>query len=103
MEKAIKKALGIKSPSRVMMKVGHHTAEGFALGIQKNKSVPSAWESMLNVPKGGAAGSARGGGDGVYVIPIHIGGKLWEEIILDTNRRVVRTRGGDVQKVFGRK
>jgi hypothetical protein len=104
MEKAIKKALGIKSPSRVMMKVGHHTAEGFALGMTKNRKVPHAWESMLNVPSGGApVGAARGGGDGVYSFPIYVGGKFLDEVILDTNRRLVRTRGGDVQKVFGRK
>lgn len=102
MEKALKHALGIKSPSRVMMKVGHHTAEGFALGIQKNRRVSSAWESMLNTPAGGAARSGAGGGGGQYVIPIYIGGKFFDEVILDTNRRVVRTRGGDVQKVFGK-
>jgi hypothetical protein len=102
MEKSLKKALGIKSPSRVMMQVGHHTAEGFALGIQKNRRVPNAWSSMLNVPSGAPTGGAQGGGSGVYTIPIYLGGKLFEEIVLDTNRRIVRTRGGDVQKVFGR-
>lgn len=102
MEKAIKKALGIKSPSRVMMNIGHHTAEGFALGMQKNKRVPNAWESMLNVPRGASAGSAAGG-DGIYSFPIYVGGKFLDEVILDTNRRLVRTRGGDVQKVFGRR
>lgn len=104
MEKSLKKALGIKSPSRVMMQVGHHTAEGFALGITNNRKVPRAWESLLGTSsRGGVAGAPRGGGDGVYTIPIYVGGRFLDEVILDTNRRLVRTRGGDVQKVFGRK
>lgn len=102
MEKAIKKALKIKSPSKVMQDVGHYTAEGFAVGVEKNKRVDSAWESMLTTS--GSSGSSRGGsGTGEYVINLNIGGKPFEQIVLDTNRRIVRTRGGNVQAVFGRK
>lgn len=101
MEKSIKKALGIKSPSRVMMQVGHHTAEGFALGIAKNRKVPSAWSSMLNT--GPSGGVTSGGGGGAEVIQLVIGNKVFDEIVLDSNRRTVRTHGGNVQAVYGRR
>lgn len=39
MEAAIKKALGIKSPSRVMMQLGQHTADGFNQGLASRKSL----------------------------------------------------------------
>lgn len=103
MEKAIKHALGIKSPSRVMQQVGHYTAEGFALGIEKNRNVDTAWASMLNT--GASARASVSGGvssGGQYVFPVYIGNKMIDEIILDSNRRTVRTRGGNVQTIFGR-
>lgn len=105
MEKALKHALGIKSPSRVMQEVGHYTAEGFALGIEKNRSVDTAWASMLNTGPsvGSAISGGAGRGDGQYVFPVYIGNKMIDEIVLDANRRIVRTRGGNVQSVFGRK
>lgn len=113
MEKAIKKALGIKSPSRVMLDVGHQTAEGFALGIQRNKSVQPAWASMLNVPRTSAPRAARsaattasstagGGWDGrPIVIPIDIGGSHLGTVLVDVTRKEVRVRGGNVQAVLG--
>jgi hypothetical protein len=33
MVKSLKKSLGIKSPSRVMRKMAHHTADGYRLGL----------------------------------------------------------------------
>lgn len=107
MEKAIKKALGIHSPSRVMAKIGNHTAEGYALGIKKNRSVGTAWMSMLDGgpgSSGGAGGGYSGSGGGMggtFVFPIYVGTKQVDEVILDSSRRTVRTRGGDVQSVFG--
>lgn len=103
MEKAIKKALGIKSPSKVMQDVGHDTAQGFALGMADNRDVDTAWSSMLNrgPAAGGSATAAAGGG--TYTLPVYIGNKLLDEIILDSNRRTVRTRGGNVQNVYGQR
>jgi hypothetical protein len=47
-------------------------------------------------------GGGGGGSDGgVFVFPIYVGGKMLDEVILDSNRRTVRTRGGNVQVVFG--
>ncbi|WP_445520432.1 phage tail protein [Streptomyces sp. NEAU-174] len=39
MERAIKSALGIRSPSRVMAKLGQHTADGFNQGLASRKSL----------------------------------------------------------------
>ncbi len=106
MEKAIKRALGIKSPSKVMQEVGHFTAEGFAVGVKKNASKDDAWTSMLTAPPtaGGTGGASYGGGgSGTYVFPIYLGDKKLDEVVLDSNRRSVRTHGGNVQSTYGRK
>ncbi|MFE9064937.1 phage tail protein [Streptomyces violaceusniger] len=42
MERAIKSALGIRSPSRVMAKLGQHTADGFNQGLASRKSMIAA-------------------------------------------------------------
>lgn len=102
MEKAIKRALGIKSPSKVMEKVGHFTAEGFVVGMEKNRKAATAWDSMLNVDKVPGAGSPVSAG-GSHVIQLVIGNRVFDEIVLDSNRRTVRTHGGNVQAVYGRK
>lgn len=101
MEKAIKEALGIKSPSTVMAKVGDQTAEGFALGMVRNRSVRPAWESMLNMPRPGAvrttlpAGTGGGAGAGsTSVIQLQIGDTQLGEVIIDPLRKVITTRGG---------
>ncbi|MCQ8831754.1 phage tail protein [Streptomyces malaysiensis] len=39
MERAIKSALGIRSPSRVMAKLGQHTVDGFNQGLTSRKSL----------------------------------------------------------------
>lgn len=107
MERAIKKALGIHSPSRVMAKIGDHTAEGYAVGIRKNRSVGTAWTSMLDTGPASGGGSGGGysgaGGGGTYIFPLYFGTKQVDEVVLDSNRRTVRTRGGDVQTVFSQK
>lgn len=105
MEKAIKRALGIHSPSKVMQEVGHFTAEGFAVGIRKNRSSDHAWSSMLTTksttPGGGS--SSYGGGGAPMVIHVKIGDRVLEEIWVDTGRRAIRTRGGNAQAVLGRR
>lgn len=58
----VKKALGIASPSKVMMEIGGHTAEGMALGIERGqKRVESATEGLADSAVSGAGG---GGGKG---------------------------------------
>jgi hypothetical protein len=97
METAIKKALGIKSPSKVMEEVGDYTAEGFAQGITRNRSVTPAWESMLAAP---ATGRPSGGGSGVGGQPIIVhqtitlDGRVVAQQVFEPLRREVRNRGG---------
>lgn len=72
-EKRIKKALDIQSPSRVMMKIGRFTGEGLAIGM--NRSIPNiASQANLmaraTIP---AIGSSRGGsGHGHATSTYHI-------------------------------
>lgn len=61
----VKKALGIKSPSRVFMGIGANVAEGMAIGIEKGSPrVSKAMKGLTGVPALGAAGSARTGAAG---------------------------------------
>lgn len=102
MEKAIKNALGIKSPSRVMQEVGHNTAEGFAMGIRRNKAPRASWESMLNVPRSSAGTSGTTASSQPFVVYINIGDQRLGELVIDPLRRSIRHRGGDVQAVLGK-
>lgn len=102
MEKAIKKALKIKSPSKVMEEVGHFTAEGFAVGMERNSRPRQTWDSMLNVhPSGGRSPAAAPGGQPI-VVQLRVGDKDLGEIIIDPLRRAVHHRGGNVQAVLGK-
>jgi len=101
MEKAIKRALGIRSPSKVMEQVGDYTAEGFAVGMKRNRSVTPAWASMLNAPRGGTAGVQRtavpsggSGQDRPLVLNVSLGGREFGQIWVDVGRKEVKTRGG---------
>ncbi|WJV47654.1 phage tail protein [Streptomyces flavofungini] len=108
MEKAIKRALKIKSPSQVMEEVGDFTAEGFAQGMRRNRSVTPAWESMLNAPPVSARGRAPAGGapGGVQPIVVHqtitLDGRVVAQQIFDPLRKEVAHRGGNVQSALGR-
>lgn len=54
---AVKKALGIHSPSRVFAQIGMYTGEGFALGIEKSyKQVKSAMGGLYTLQPSGALG-----------------------------------------------
>jgi hypothetical protein len=62
---AIKTTLGIKSPSRVMMRIGEQTAEGMAIGVAAGTpDVAAAASGAGQAAAGGAAGGARAGGGG---------------------------------------
>ncbi len=63
MEKAIKKALGIKSPSRVMMRVADHTVDGYENQIAaRTNGVNKVMERMVTVPTRGTRPSSGGTG-----------------------------------------
>lgn len=103
MERSIKRALGIRSPSKLMEGIGDHTAEGYALGIERNRRVPRAWTRLLDVPAAPGAVSAmpagRRGGDGAAMPPIQIvlelDGKAVAKGVFEPFQGVIRSSGGD--------
>lgn len=106
MEKAIKKALGIKSPSRVMEAVGKYTAEGFALGIERNMHPQQAVDNMMAITDSKRriaqpVTNTRDSGQPM-VIQLQIGSHSLGEIIIDPLRKSIRHRGGNVQAVLGK-
>lgn len=103
-EKALKNALGIKSPSRVTMRIGEMTAEGFALGMENNNRPKSSWESMLSVPSNASRSSyPTGPASGqTLVIQVKISDRDLGEIVIDPLRKSIRHRGGNVQAVLGK-
>lgn len=55
--KAVKKVLGIGSPSKVFRKLGAWTGEGFALGLESmNKAVELATLNLVSIPSMNAMG-----------------------------------------------
>lgn len=57
--------------------------------------------SVYSNPDSRRIAGQAGGGGGVFHITVMVGEKKIDEIVLDSNRRTVRTRGGNVQAVFG--
>ncbi|GAB2714394.1 hypothetical protein [Streptomyces bullii] len=84
MQKAIKKALGIKSPSTVMAKLGAYSTEGLARGLvdgvpvlDRALSVVTGRVASAQPSFGRANGAGRGGGT---VIHIHVDGVLVDRL-----------------------
>ncbi len=75
---AAKSALGIASPSKVFAKIGGHTAEGFAGGVDDGADkAAQAMGSMVDPPKvnkGGAGAGAGGGGPVTLNLTLNITG-----------------------------
>ena len=109
MEKAIKKALGIKSPSKVMEPVGEFAMQGVEVGWEKRLTKGNtmlsgktpAWASMLNTPQGGvgavrrtAVPSGAAGGDRPIVLNVSLAEREFGQIWVDVGRKQVSTRGG---------
>lgn len=64
MEKAIKQALGIKSPSKVMARIGNFTAVGFAQGmLDKKQEVKDAVLALGGIPSSLAPATPTGTGN----------------------------------------
>jgi hypothetical protein len=105
MEKSIKKALGIKSPSKVMEEIGGFTADGFALGIERNKRVRPAWESMLTPLPSHVARSTMpaGGSGGPREVVIRSGGSKMDDLIVEILRKSITTTGGGDPAFLGLK
>lgn len=108
MEKSIKKALGIKSPSKVMEPVGEFAMQGVEVGWEKRLAKGNtmlsgrtpAWASMLNVPRGGtmapkrADSAAEAAAGQPIVLNVSLGGREFGQIWVDVGRKEVSTRGG---------
>ncbi|MEU2510572.1 phage tail protein [Streptomyces syringium] len=107
MERTLERALGIKGKA-------HGGITGAAGGGPRSALtwVGEQGPELVNLPFGSrvrTAGDSRrmaagmgSGGSTPIVIHLQIGGREFGELVVDTARREVRTRGGNVQAVLGR-
>jgi uncharacterized protein (DUF1778 family) len=107
MSKGIRKALGIKSPSRVMAVVGAYTAQGLVKGLEGERSaVNRTMASLVDTPapggwSAGAGGRGGRGGRSTVVVEFQSSGRKWDDALLESTRRTVRKKGGgDVDLVL---
>jgi len=106
MSTAMRKALGIKSPSRVMALVGSYTAQGLVKGLEGERgAVNSTMASLVETPAPGswdmASSRARAAASQRVVLELHSSGRGADEYVLESLRRGVRKRGGqDVDLVI---
>ncbi|WP_327429472.1 hypothetical protein [Streptomyces sp. NBC_01236] len=104
MQKAIKKALGIKSPSTVMAELGRYSTQGLARGL--TDALPAV-DQALGVVSGRVAATRpaigraaiRGGGSGGTVVHIHVDGAVVDKLgvaraIREALLDLKRTNGG---------
>jgi hypothetical protein len=105
MSKSIKKALGIKSPSRVMALVGAYTAEGLREGIESGRTaVNRSMASLVETPAPGAWPTditahrpGRGRANGKPELVLRSDGTRAGRFLMEVMRSAVDVRGGDVQ------
>ncbi len=110
MSAAIRKALGIRSPSRVMAQVGAYTTEGLRQGIESGRSaVNRSMSSLVSTPTPGQLGLGAGGSAAVggktprAIVEFRSSDSELDQLILKSARRSVKNVGrGDVQFAFGR-
>ncbi|MFD0437000.1 hypothetical protein [Streptomyces chartreusis] len=100
MQKAIKKALGIKSPSTVMARLGAYTTEGLARGlvgavpaVDRSMAVIAGRVSGIQPVIGRAAVAGRGGGT---VVHIQIDGALDPQAVARQVRTMLLTLKRDL-------
>jgi phage-related minor tail protein len=99
MSKGIRKALGIKSPSRVMAVIGQYTAEGLVKGLEGERAaVNRTMSSLVETPAPGswdmASSRARAAAAQRTVIEIRSSGRAGDDFVTESLRRSVRKRGG---------
>lgn len=116
MQKAIRKALGIHSPSRVMALIGRFIPQGLVKGIDGERAAVDrsmsalADPSAVPVPTGSMASPGTGTGTGAggaagrrTVLEIRSSGSRRDDALLEELRHAIRVRGGDVQLVLAGK
>ncbi|MFE1349103.1 hypothetical protein [Streptomyces sp. NPDC058757] len=113
MQQAIKKALGIRSPSRVMAAIGQFIPAGLVRGIDAGRSAVDASMSSLVTPPSapGAAGGYGGAGAGrmgraggpPIVVEFKSAGTPRGDYLVQELRAAVQRGGGDVQVVLGQR
>ncbi|MFB7936049.1 phage tail tape measure protein [Streptomyces sp. NPDC056049] len=113
MEKAIKRALGIKSPSRVMAAIGRFIPAGLVRGIDAGQSAVDASMSNLVKPPtpptasagayAGAGPVGSGGSGGGVTVMFKSSGTPRGDYLVQEMRAAVKRGGGDVQIVLGQR
>ncbi|CAM5588986.1 phage tail tape measure protein [Streptomyces purpurascens] len=106
MSKSIRKALGIKSPSKVMALVGQYTAQGLIRGVEGQRTaVNRSMASLVDTPAPGswdmASSRARAAAANRTVIEFRSSGRGIDNFITESARRSIRQKGGgDVDLVL---
>lgn len=99
---AVKKVLGIRSPSRVFAEIGMYTGEGFALGIEKSyRQVQSAMGGLYSLQPAGALGGTMSLSDSYsyntsaryeVIVPVNLNG-----------REIARASASDMQTALNQR
>ncbi|MHA4776077.1 phage tail protein [Streptomyces sp. MSC1_001] len=113
MQAAIRKALGIRSPSRVMAALGQYIPAGLVRGIESGRSaVDASMASLVTPPRPAAASAGAYGpaGTAAYgrsgqpiVIEFKSSGTPRGDYLVQELRQAVKAGGGDVQVVLGQR
>jgi TP901 family phage tail tape measure protein len=100
MEDAIKRALGIRSPSKVMMNIGENVVAGFHKGIESMGGIgvttPNTAAASAGMPTVGGTALAGSGGGNVYIsvgniiVPKGTTAEQSEAIIKDLGKKAKR-------------
>ncbi|KJK40218.1 hypothetical protein UK15_07650 [Streptomyces variegatus] len=99
MSKSIRKALGIKSPSRVMALVGQYTAQGLIRGVEgQRNAVNRSMASLVETPSPGswdmASTRARAAASQKAVFELRSSGRAEDDYLIGRVRRGIRKKGG---------
>ncbi|MFI0268559.1 phage tail tape measure protein [Streptomyces luteogriseus] len=99
MSKSIRKALGIKSPSRVMALVGQYTAQGLIRGVEGQRTaVNRSMASLVETPSPGswdmAGARARAAASQKVVLELRSSGRAEDDYLMERMRRGIRKKGG---------
>jgi hypothetical protein len=99
MSASIRKALGIKSPSRVMALVGQYTAQGLVKGMDAERAaVARSMASLVETPAPGswdtASARARAAASQRVVLELRSSGRQADDFVMESMRRGVRKKGG---------